>query len=330
MRCLTAWFAAFVVVVGGCSTPPPRTPPPSSNAAIATAGANSLPPQPTPTPTTRPLTASDDRLTVDVHLSATTVKPGGKVTVDVTIHNDGSTASNVSAGFCDGKAAVSAELPLPREPYGRTWAGFAAQYKAFVLSHVRTNDGDVAWAQGLPDRPGVTPFFCPPSSNDSGIMLEPGDQLTSSITLAAELVPGVPALPGDMPFTVQVLHDPAPMPTGPCPCARPPYRELIVSGVITITGDAPHLLSEGEVVDALLADERFSKWLTKEPQSTWDIANLGLENIGDAQGIVPAGPSWRIDLFREVGVPRHWAIGYVDPFSGEIRNLVFCNIPCSR
>jgi hypothetical protein len=330
MRSLAASLALLVAFAACSARTPTPTLGPTIPPATFAATAESVRPHPTPTPVHQALSASDGRLTVEVQLSTTTVEPGGKVTVEVTIRNRGSGTSVISPGFCDGKATVGAELPLPQEPPGRTWNGFAAQYKAFVLAHKHTNGGDVAYVQGLPDRLGVTPFFCPPSASDGSVTLQPGDTITTSITLAAELTPGVPALPGDMPFTVIVFHDPGPMPTGPCPCPRPPEQQLTVSGTITIAGVAPRILSEGEVVDAMLSDARFAEWLTKEPQSTWDIANLSLETQPGAQGIVPNGPSWRIDLFREIGVPRHWAIGFVDPFSGELLNLAFCNIPCAR
>ena len=35
-----------------------------------------------------------------------------------------------------------------------------------------------------------------------------------------------------------------------------------------------------------------------------------------------------IDLFRELGVSRNWAIGFVDPFTGKLRHLSFCTAPC--
>jgi hypothetical protein len=49
-----------------------------------------------------------------------------------------------------------------------------------------------------------------------------------------------------------------------------------------------------------------------------------------AEGIVPAGASWDIELFRERGVPRNWAIAYVDPFKSVVRSVTYCNSPCDR
>jgi len=36
-----------------------------------------------------------------------------------------------------------------------------------------------------------------------------------------------------------------------------------------------------------------------------------------------------IELFRENGVPRNWAIAFVQPFTGDLK-LNFCNVPCDR
>jgi hypothetical protein len=45
---------------------------------------------------------------------------------------------------------------------------------------------------------------------------------------------------------------------------------------------------------------------------------------------MPKGPAWEIDLFREMGVPRHWAIAFVDPFDASLISVTYCNIPCAR
>ena len=90
------------------------------------------------------------------------------------------------------------------------------------------------------------------------------------------------------------------------------------------------ILSIGQAVDAMLGDQRFAVWLATMPARTWSGTNVFLSNNGKAEGIVPAGPSWEVDLFREVGVPRNWAIGFVQPFTGEVRKLTFCNAPCDR
>jgi hypothetical protein len=108
------------------------------------------------------------------------------------------------------------------------------------------------------------------------------------------------------------------------------WRELTVDTTVEVVGPARHVLSIGEAIDALLMDRRFSTWLGEGPSRTWSVANVFLESSPRAEGIVPPGPAWEIDLFREVGVPRNWAIGFVDPLTGAIRNLMFCNVPCDR
>ena len=67
-----------------------------------------------------------------------------------------------------------------------------------------------------------------------------------------------------------------------------------------------------------------------KPSSTWSGVNVFLVNNGRAEGIVPAGPLWEVDLFRERGVPRNFAIGFVDAYTAEVRGLNFCNEPCNR
>ena len=42
----------------------------------------------------------------------------------------------------------------------------------------------------------------------------------------------------------------------------------------------------------------------------------GAKPVRKDDRIVPAGPTWEVDLFRENGVPRNWAIGFVDPTNG--------------
>ena len=105
---------------------------------------------------------------------------------------------------------------------------------------------------------------------------------------------------------------------------------MAAEGLVRVEGEPPRLVSAGQAVDALLADERFASWLPLQPPTTWSNANLFLQSMPAAAGIVPAGPTWEIDLFREVGVPRNWAIGFVDAFTGQLRNLAFCNDPCDR
>jgi hypothetical protein len=71
-----------------------------------------------------------------------------------------------------------------------------------------------------------------------------------------------------------------------------------------------------------------AKWLTEQPESTWSQVNMLLGNFV-ATSVVPAGPSWELDLFREQGGPRNFALAFVDPFTGAVK-VNLCEVPCSR
>jgi hypothetical protein len=332
--------AATALVVGGSSllrvgvTASPATSP-----ALAS-------PQPSSTPTSSAsppeslapsgvMTASDNGLSLTVSPADPDVTPGGTLTVSATIHNGRSDPVVLQIQRCGAPALMSFMLPFPADPSGRSWSGLAGDYKAFALGQLESSGGLLQpwYADAKP---------CP---QDSGWVatLKPGETTTARLVWTAELVAGVPALPGDLDFTVTVGHDPT--------CTPPPGREcgplgsiggsvmswpwtfqdLTASGgVLRIAGDSPTVVTAGQAIDALLADRRFSAWLSEEPAKTWSTASVMLLNYGPAQGIVPAGPSWEVDLFREKGVPRNWAIGFIDPFTAKVRNLTFCNAACSR
>ena len=95
-------------------------------------------------------------------------------------------------------------------------------------------------------------------------------------------------------------------------------------------GEAAKVVPAGEAIDRLLEDATFVKWLETAPATTWSTANVLLINYGEPQGIVPGGPSWELDLFREHNAPRSWAIGFVDPFEGILRSLTLCSDPCDH
>ncbi len=153
----------------------------------------------------------------------------------------------------------------------------------------------------------------------------------------AEIVPGVAALAGTVPFTVTVGFDQQngppsrpPDDTGPPGSWVAMYKQLEVTGTLEIVGSGPALASTGEVIDSILADRKYARWLAEQPRATWSNANLFLTSSPNGEGIVPAGPSWDLDLFREVGVPRHWAIAFIDPFDASVRSVTYCDVPCDR
>jgi hypothetical protein len=276
--------------------------------------------------------ASDDKLTVTVALGRAEVEPGASVTIAVTVHNGRSVPVVLSVDQCGAPATMYAVVPVPVGPSGRDWDGIAGDFKTYALTEGYREGGAPATAPGW-----VYATVRPCRERGSELTLAPGDTASSSMTWTAAIVDGVPAAPGQVPFKVTVGHDPTGAPpsnppghTGPLGSWFRTYAQLVVDGTIRIGGDAPNVLTAGQALDAMLADRRFSAWLSERPKGTWSGANVFLLNYGAAQGIVPAGPSWEIDLFRETGVPRNWAIGFVDPFTGTLRNLAFCNAPCNR
>ncbi len=274
------------------------------------------------------LVATDAGLRLTVSFEPTDVAPGGSLKIDVVIRNDRSVPV-VLLGPC-GAPSMFALVPVPVEPVGRDWDGIAGKFKTYALTQ---GLGPIDHPEATSRRVDAT-GTCDEGGSDT---LEPGDSTSASVTWKAELVKGVPAPPGDIPVNISVGHDPS----GEPPSYPPDYKGLIsgwyrtyeqltVEGVIRIVGDAPKIVTAGQALDSMLADRKFAAWLSGKPKGTWSGANLFLVNYGGAQGIVPAGPSWEIDLFREIGVPRNWAIGFVDPFTAKLSNLTFCNHPCDR
>lgn len=337
---VAAVLVGVLVWGGGRLGAAPTSSPTDSSRPAQSSGGTPTPGE-TSGPTTEPsaaqassglLTTTDDGLSMVVTLSASDVAPGGTVTINVTVRNDRSVPVPIGPGYCGSLATMYAVLPVPLDPVGRDWDEIEGTFKQYALTE-GFREGVVPMSQ--PGWVYANATRCNDASSDT--MLEPGGSLTDSMTWSALLVKGVPALAGDVPFTVSLAHDPSGAPPSYPPGYEGPlaswfrtYRQLTVTGIIAIVGDAPSVLSAGQAVDAMLSDERFTNWLSKQPASTWSIANVFLQNPGKAQGIMPGGPSWDVELFREVGVPRNWAIGYVDAFSGEVLNLTFCNNPCDR
>lgn len=296
--------------------------------ALASASPNGSPTAiPTPSATAgQTLTATQDGLSLTTRLDRTSVEPGGKVTIDVTVHN-GRTTGVIYFAPCDGAAEMNTSLPLPLDPIGRTWTGIEADLKSAAL--------------GQDSMPGDSPDQIPASiesvSCDTDHLqrrLGPGQTIESTLVWSAELVGGVPALPGDVSFTI-ALMGPSGYPavyTGRVGIAYgimvPVDDKLHVAGHIRIVGQPPKLLSKGQAVDAALADPAFARWLAEQPERTWSVVNFVLQNYG-ATAILPAGPNWMLEVFREKGVPRNLAMAFVDPFTGAVQ-LNFCESPCAR
>ena len=273
-------------------------------------------------------TATDNGLSLSSRLDRASIEPGGKVTIETTVHN-GRSSPVVYSVTCDSATIMAAALPLPLDPPGRSWTGVEADLKEAAL-------GRSTVSTDAPDEMETRTYSGSCSRGFQGERsLAPGETITSTLVWSAELVTGVPALPGDVPFTITLAYDPlsAP-PTHPAGYQGPiggwvqSYKQLSVAGHIEVLGQAPSLLSKGQAIDAALSDPRLAKWLTEQPESTWSQVNMLLGNF-EATSVIPAGPHWELDLFREQGVPRNFALAFVDPFTGAVK-INFCETPCSR
>jgi hypothetical protein len=277
---------------------------------------------------------SDDGLSMAVILDRTEVAPGAAVAISVAIRNDRPGPVVLFLDGCDAPATVSATVPVPGDPPGRTWDGIAGAFKSYALTQ---GNGIGGTPPTVPTRVEGTAVGCSVPGDTGERTLAPGTSTNASFLWTADLVKGVPALPGEIAISVHVGHDPSGPPPSPPPGYTgvigswvKVYRQLTWTATIRIEGAAPRVLTPGQALDVMLADARFVTWLSEQPASTWSTANLLLLDQGPAQGIVPAGPLWEVDLFREMGVPRNWAIGFVDPFTGRLRGLTICDIPCDR
>jgi hypothetical protein len=257
------------------------------------------------------------------------VAPSEVVTFTATLQNGTTEPVDYSVPWCGGGASVALSVDLPQEPAGKTWSGIAQTFKDYVLT-----EGYGAGTDPPPTRPVRIDVVADPCENDgdSQAILAPGDSVTSTLPWKAEIVAGVSAMAGTVPFTVSVGYDrqndpPSNPGVGVPSLWFPIYKHLVVEGTIEVAGDGPALASPGEVIDALLSNKKYAAWLAGEPRATWSNANLFLAP-GRDDGFPPIGPNWELDLFVEGNVPRHFALAFVDPFDASILLVQYCDVPC--
>jgi len=219
----------------------------------------------------RALTATQDGLSLTASLARTSVESGGKLTIDITVHN-GRTSPIGFIGSCDGFVELTTSLPLPLEPAGRTWTGAEADLKADPLgkgsvpgeSNDATEPISTGWCNGYDQQQSMYDIAM------TLLTFRPGQTVTSTLVWSAELVSGVPALPGVVPFTIWLVGPPAysPTPTERVDIGgalrRATSDQLQVAGNIHTVGQGPKLLRKGQVVDAALANAAFTKWLAEQ------------------------------------------------------------------
>lgn len=273
--------------------------------------------------------AEADGYTLTVTADRLTLAPGETVTFSATFHNGTDKPIDVAGSHCGGGTTGYVFVPLPVEPEGKAWTGIRRTFKDFVLKN------------GM--GPGAVPALEPLQLNMSGpecgewaisSQLAPGDSVSSSMSWKAEIVAGVDALAGVIPFSVSAGYDqqngPPSYPpdfTGVRGSWTPMFKALEVKGAIEVVGEGKALKGPGEVIDTVLADKTFGRWLARQSAKSWSNANLYLNSQAVAQGILPKGPAWQLELFRE---PRNWAIASVDPFDASLISVTYCNIPCDR
>jgi hypothetical protein len=285
----------------------------------SSAGPSESPPQPAAA------FVSKEGLVLTVELDRWQVAPGGSVVAQVTLRNDRQQPVEYMSSGCQ-PVTWTVKLPLPIDPQGRQWPGIAGEFKTYALAQ-GLGPGGVPALQAIDTAP---PF--PVCNLEPGrTFLGAGDTAEWTLTWPAELVAGVPALSGVAPFTVSMRYDPDRAVAdargiGILPLRFQSWQQIAIDGALDVKGEAPRPLSAGQAIDVVLSDARFGAWLAQSPRATWEGANVFLQSWPKNEGILPAGPTWSIELFRE---PRNWAISQVQPYTGELR-LNFCNIPCDR
>jgi hypothetical protein len=323
--------AALMLVgtlIAGCTVAPGADDPASSASAATapggSAGANASATEP------MSLHAEADGYTLDVTADRTSLKPGETVNLAATFTNGTTSPIDYSGSPC---SAISGntKVALPAEPEGRSWTGIRQAFKTYAL----TNGFGPGGVPALD--PVSIPMETPACDGPWESELAGGDSVSRPLRWTADIVPGIGALPGKVPFTIAVGYDRQNGPPSYPPDYQgirgswfPMYKQLTLQGTFQVVGNGKPVISAGQAVDAVLGDRTFSRWLAQRPARTWSNANLFLGSSPKAERIIPKGPWWDVELFREVGVPRNWAIAYVDPFDAHIISVNYCDIPCDR
>ena len=268
-----------------------------------------------------------DGLTLTVSLDRSSVAPGEVVTFTTTLQNGTTEPVDHSVPRCGGGASVAVLVDLPQGPVGKTWSGIAQTFKDYVLTE---GLGPRGAPPTLPVKVDAVAEPCAVGQPEA--ILAPGQSVTSSLPWKAEITPGVEALAGTVPFTVSAGYDrqndpPSRQPGAISGMFIPIYKQLVVSGALEVVGEGPALAAPGEVIDAVLTDRKFAKWLNDQPRATWSNVNLFLAP-GRTDGFPPTIPSWELDVFVEVGVPRHFAMVFIDPFDASFLLAQYCDVPC--
>ena len=230
-----------------------------------------------------------------------------------------------------GRGTMTVTLPVPIEPVGEIWSGVKRSFKEYSLKSSQGSPMESSIRDPLPTSAQAGP--CAAAGADGSVAgadgsvagistLAPGATYETDLTWTAELVRGVPATAGSMPFTVAVQHDLEPVANGMFK-----VETIVVDGTITVMPGGPQPVTAGQALDSVIADTRFAKWLAKHPRKSWVNANLFLQPGAIGVESLPAVPYWDVELFA---APRSWAILAVDASTGKVLTRAFCNVPCDR
>jgi hypothetical protein len=279
------------------------------------------------------LQAAGEGVSVSVGLDRAEVPSGDSVLMTVTVENHRDEPVVYAVQECNLPVLVQVTTAVPLEPPGRDWPGIRGDFKRYALDEGFAPAGFPARG---PIRTTVTPRNCAMPEAQHGTVAA-GASVVASLEWSAEGVPGVGVVPGGVPFTVSLAYDPGGAASAAAGDPNPAtalqgteYEGLVVDGRIQVVGEAPGVLSAGQAIDVLLSDLSFAGWLEQQPAATWSVANVYMFSYPTRSGDVPAGPHWAVELFRENGVPRHWAIAHIEPVDGTLQSLRYCNIPCDR
>lgn len=269
---------------------------------------------PTPAASAATFEAEDDGLRLVAELDRLEVPAGDVVTVELALHN-GRPAAVPFEEPCQTNTMI-VQVPVPVEPAGRDWDGIAGAFKTYALEHGTGSPIESSTRTPLSTVADTLPCHAPAGT------IAAGDTYETTLRWTAELVRGLPAGPGDVPFSIQVLHDQEPAGNGLIQA-----QTIELRGTITVTGGNGEAVSAAEALDAALGEADFGAWLSAQPRDSWVNANLFLQPGAIGVDVLPEVPYWDVELFRE---PRNWAIVYVDATSGAVLRTDFCNDPCNR
>ena len=313
MRTLCA-LVGLVIGLAGCTSAAPASPaaPPQTLAPAST--------QPSAAETT--FADEADRLRLTAQFDRLEVEGGGSVLVRLNLQNGRS--EPVTFEEPCGPPTMAVAVTIPSEPVGKEWDGIAREFKTYALEQ----------SQGTPMESSIRnppPTFAKPqpchaaTTDEAGLTtssLSAGATYETVLTWSAELVKGIAATPGQVPFTIQVRHNLEPAGNGLIT-----YDMLEVKGTIAIVEGGASAISPGEALDAALGDEQFATWLRKQPRRSWENVNLFLQPGAIGVNVLPEVPYWDVELYR---TPRNWAIVHVDAASGTVLRTDFCEDPCDR